>query len=698
VEPAALTTLVNQSATTRQIELASARAARIVVSHPGWQSMTQAELVDAGFDANVDPRVLRLFVDGRELPIDVAGGDDGRFDAGDTIEFYGLGLNTPSTDARVYWLVADSNPGLRIAEAPAATGRPSSESFAYTVERRDRTIYFSALKNGAEENFFGAVVTGTAVDQTLTLNNLSQSSTERAAIEVSLQGVTNLSHQVGVSLNGSTIGRVLFNGQTKGQHKIEVAHSQLKEGENLVTLQSLDGPSDVSLVDFIRITYQHSYRAENDSLKLTATSGETVVINGFSSKDIRVLDVTDERDTQRLAVSVDQTTDGYAATFYVSGAPGAPAAAGERKLLAFTNARVHRPSIKMNEPSSWRDPSNAADLVIVTTPEFFAAIEPLKKMRQAEGYKVEVLDVEDLYDEFSFGNKSPQSLKDFLALARATWKLAPRFVLLVGDASYDPRNYLGHGAWDLVPSMLIDTTYLETASDDWFTDFDGDGVGELATGRLPVRSFDEAVRVVSKIVNYKSGKQARSVLLVSDKNDGFNFEQANSHLRSLIPPGIRVQEIKRGQLDSEAARTRLKEAIGRGQKLVNYVGHGSASQWRGGLLDSEDARALTNPDRLPVFVMMTCLNGYFIEAAGHSLSEALMTSERGAVAVWASTGLTLPQDQTLMNQALYVAIFSGNGLKQPTIGETMRRAKLAVSDADVRRTWVLLGDPTMRLK
>ncbi len=705
VRPAASIVRANQSAPLNLIDSASSRAAKIAARQAGWYRITQAELVNAGFEADVDPRMLRLFVDGRELPIEVAGGDDGRFDAGDTIEFYGTGLDTASTDTRVYWLVADFHPGLRITDAPTAKGiakgSPASNGFACTVERRDRTIYFSALRNGDDENFFGAAVTGNAADQTLTLNNVSQSATGRAVIEVSLQGVTNLSHQVGVSLNGSSIGRILFNGQAKGQQKMEVAQSQLREGENLVTLQSLDGPGDVSLVDFIRITYQHTYRADNDSLDLTAMSGETVTIDGFSSRDIRVFDVTDERDIQRLAVSLDQKKDGYAATFSAPGSVETTPAAGERKLLAFTNTRIHRvSSIKLNEPSNWRDPSNAADLVIVTTRELFAAVEPLKKTRQAEGYKVAVLDVEDLYDEFSFGNKSPQALKDFLAVARSNWKLAPRFVLFAGDGSYDPRNYLGFGNWDLVPAMLIDTTYLETASDDWFSDFDGDGVADMATGRLPVRSFDEAVRVISKILRYQQSKQARSALLVSDQNDTFDFEQASSHLRSMIPPSIRVEEIRRGQLDAEEARARLFSAIARGQKLVNYAGHGSVNQWRGSLLNSDDAQAFTNSARLPVFVMMTCLNGYFLDAAGDSLSEALMTSGHGgAVAVWASSGLTLPQDQAIMNQALYRAIFNVNVLKQPaTLGEITRRAKLEVSDVDVRRTWVLLGDPTMRLK
>lgn len=73
----------------------------------------------------------------------------------------------------------------------------------------------------------------------------------------------------------------------------------------------------------------------------------------------------------------------------------------------------------------------------------------------------------DIYDEFSFGEKSPQAVKDFLSYASSNWKRKTRYALLVGDASYDPKNYLGFGDWDLVPTKLIDTGYMEASSDDW---------------------------------------------------------------------------------------------------------------------------------------------------------------------------------------------------------------------------------------
>jgi len=135
--------------------------------------------------------------------------------------------------------------------------------------------------------------------------------------------------------------------------------------------------------------------------------------------------------------------------------------------------------------------------------------------------------------------------------------------------------------------------------------------------------------------------------------------------------------------------------MGRSQMLVNYDGHGSANSWRESLLTSEAAAKLTN-EHLPMFVMMTCLNGYFHDPQTDSLGESLMKSERGgAIAVWASSGMALPGDQELMNKGLYEALFSNPGIR---LGEAIRIAKLGSASANLRKTWILLGDPSMRLK
>lgn len=666
--------------------LASSRAAKIAVNAEGWYRVSRGDLAGAGFNTRVNPRMLQLFVDGRQSPMIVNGEQDGSFDAGDSIEFYGLGVDTPFNDSRSYWLVAGNENGLRVSLTKAEGAAQSSRSFTHTVERRDRTIYFAALRNGEKENFFGAVVAINPVDQQLTLSHLAEAAAGNARVEIVLQGVTLREHRVRVDLNGTTLGEIAFSGQSEGTAEFSAPHSVLREGANTVRLTPLAGPSDVSLVGSIRIGYQHSFRAENDALKLTAAGGQRITIDGFTSKFIRVFDVTEADSPQELLGEIKQRETKYSVTV-------ASAEAGERALLAVAGDRQPN-GIALNQPSSLR--KGKASYVIITRREFADSLDPLAALRRAQGLSVAIVDIEDIYDEFSFGQKTPFAVRDFLAWAKSNWKKKPRFVLFAGDASYDPKSYLGLTDGDLVPTKLVDTNYLETASDDWLADFDDDGVADLAVGRLPIRTAEEATLLVSKIISYESSSPAQEVLLAADANDGFDFEASNNELASLVPPSLRVTQVSRGRVSSETAKRILLDSIHRGQRLVNYTGHGSANQWRGSLLANADALALRN-GHFPMFAMMTCFNGYFHDPALDSLAESLLKAEHGgAIAVWASSGMTAPGSQAAMNRELYRLLF--NQSRAITIGEAVKRAKSSINDPDIRRTWILLGDPTMKLR
>jgi hypothetical protein len=363
--------------------------------------------------------------------------------------------------------------------------------------------------------------------------------------------------------------------------------------------------------------------------------------------------------------------------------------------MAFTGDRARSAAAKANAGSDLQGEGQSAGYVMITRGDMKGSLEPLRALRQGQGQSVMVVDVEDIYDEFSYGNKSPQAIKDFLRYTTQRWRQAPRYVLLGGDSSYDTKNYLGYGDGDLVPTKLIDTFYMEAGSDDWLTDFDGDGVPEMASGRLPVRNGQEASAMVSKIIGYESGGRSNSVLMASDLNDGYNFAGVNPQLRALLPAGMAVEEVTRGTADDATVKGQLVGAINRGQTIVNYNGHGSVDQWRADLLANGDAVGLTNVQRLSVFVMMTCMNGYYNDPALDSLAESLMRASGGAAAVWASTAQCEPVGQAQMNQELYRQLFGGEDI---TLGEATRRAKQGVNDPDIRRTWVLFGDPAMKLR
>src|SRR5262249_44949683 len=148
--------------------------------------------------------------------------------------------------------------------------------------------------------------------------------------------------------------------------------------------------------------------------------------------------------------------------------------------------------------------------------------------------------------------------------------------------------------FDFVPTKFVDTDYMETASDDWFSDFNNDSIAYIATGRLPARAAEEAATMVAKILRYENGAKSDTALFVGDRNDGYDFEAAAEKLRALLPSDVKPETIKRSQTDDATARAKLLEAINRGQKLVSYSGHGSVDVWRGNLLQTSDAADLTN--------------------------------------------------------------------------------------------------------
>jgi hypothetical protein len=361
-----------------------------------------------------------------------------------------------------------------------------------------------------------------------------------------------------------------------------------------------------------------------------------------------------------------------------------------------TDAQVSHPtSLSLNNPSTLNQDINAADLLIISHRDFISALTPLVAQRHdRDGFTVKVVDVEDVYDEFSYGVHSAQAIKDFLSLASSKWATPPRYVLLVGDASYDPRNHMGKGLWDFVPSMHVDTSFMEADSDDSLGDFDDDGVPELAIGRLPARSVSETNVMVSKIVNFSSADVPQSALMVADNSVGYDFEGFDEHLITLLPAGMNVQRVYRSSNPTPHAD--IMAQLNQGVALVNYSGHGNIDIWAGSIFSSSDAIALNNGKRLPFVTVMDCLNGFFSDPVLEGLAESLLKAPNGgAIASFASSGLTTALPQHEMGERMFQLLYSSQSI---AIGDASRQAKSATQDIDVRRTWILFGDPTMKIR
>ena len=589
----------------------------------------------------------------------------------------------------------------------------STSSFNYTVQLKSRLFYVYTILNGDAENYFGDVIFTHSVNGTdasfitenLPVHNVQLAATGTAQLEVALQGIVPPAHQINVFLNDVLLGSVNFAGLDHGVRTFSVLPSQLQEGDNTIKMAQVLPPgttSDTVCLDYLKLTYPHSYTADSDSdsLRFNLRSTQSLKVDGFATPNVRLLDISDPTAVKLIRPLVEPF-----GTHYMITVPSGVSAKAGRMMYALPEGQFLQPAgFSLNQPSTLNLSSNGADLLIIAYKDFIPSLAPLIAQRQGQGLRVVVADIEDVFDEFSFGAHSPQAIKSFVAQALGHWTLpAPRYLLLAGDASLDPRDYEGYvalnGARDFVPSKLVDTAFGEACSDDSLADLDGDGIPELAVGRLPVQTVAQANLVVSKIVNFSPANVPKTTMLVADTQGSyfFNFEQADDDVQALLPASMAVQKVYRRLQPSDAvAHTNIVNTFNQGLALVNYSGHGNANAWTGGsIFQTSDAMALTNGNNLPFVVVMDCLNGRFDFPDINSLGEAFLKAPNGgAVAVWASSGLTIPNGQHEMSTRMYQLIYGGPPI---AVGDAIRQSKSFTLDTDVRRTWIFLGDPTIKV-
>jgi len=666
--------------------LAGLNAVKIAVNQKGWTRVSYEEILANGLNQNADLSNLKLYLDGVEQAIKV--NTDG------SIEFYAEGQDARYTDSRTYWLVATQGTGKRVESLSAGAFDPnvSTSGFMSTVLRQDRAIRVAVLRNGNDtDNFFASIITRfNSPSQSLQLTNIDRNSSAQPMLEIGLQGWLDQSHDVKVLLNGVEVGIVSFNGSTHKVAQFNVSQINLREGENIVRFVKNGRSWDTIYLDYVRLSYPKQYRAVDNRLEFNVISGQSVRVNGFTSVNAKVFDITDSFNVKELQVEMQNTQDGYAFTLQPT--------TSNRVLIAMAQTPNQALSINRNQPSNLNANTNSADFVIITHRDFRQAIEPLRLLRQSQGLNVSVVDVEDIYDEWNFGSPDSQSVKDFLSHANTVWQTRPRYLMLVGDTTYDPRNYLGEGVQNFVPSSLIESTYTETASDDDLVDFNNDGLADMAIGRLPVQTLQDAQTTINKIIAHEQGSSSYSkTFFFSDSATTFDFKAGSEQLRAILPDNVKSETLSRDDNTFEKVHQYIIASFNEGPMIVNFFGHGAIEQWAdNGLLTSNDVQALNNGSRLPLVVMMTCANGSFVEKNTNSIAEMfLKTPNGGAVATLSASEATEPVLQMKLNLRFYQILFGNRDMR---LGDVVRNAKADDTVHMIRRTWTFFGDPTMRLR
>ncbi|CAK0756313.1 hypothetical protein CCP3SC1_260010 [Gammaproteobacteria bacterium] len=303
------------------------------------------------------------------------------------------------------------------------------------------------------------------------------------------------------------------------------------------------------------------------------------------------------------------------------------------------------------------------------------------------------------------GLTTPEAIRDFVSYAYHEWQPpAPLYLLLVGDANIDYRDYLGTGKVSQIPMFIVNTSNLMlTPSDAPFSTVDGnDKLPDLWVGRLPAATPQAAGTVINKIVGYelRTNPKPTQALFAADNNEP-SFEMLSESFITLLPEGITPRRVYLSQGGTTAD---IQSGISAGALVTTYLGHGSVTNWAGEYLwrsDSvrDDIATLSNNNRLTFVMALNCLNGYFANPMMYSLNESFVVKDgRGAVASFGSSGLGYPIDHEFLGNAVFSELFTrGERILGAATTQARINAYAKGASEEILTSFELIGDPATQL-
>jgi hypothetical protein len=679
--------LMNAAETQKWI--AAQPGVKIAVNREGFYRISKATLQAAGFDTSSNEANWQLYVDGVEQAFLLNPTN---------IEFYGTGIDTISTDKRIYYLVSGTTAGKRIPSVlrRQIRGLAFGKSFDSSVEVKDKLFYASGILNGDADNYFGQLIIGSNSTPTPTNTTINIPSfdpnTEKTDLQISIQPLGTGNHTIQVKFNGQVIDTITGQDMVLINKQVNVPSELINSGNNTVQFVAQGGSSDINSIVSLKFLYKRKYEAIHNQLNFYTQHYQMTRIDGFTSSNVRVFDIADAT-TPKLITNAAITQNGatFSATLLSN---------RTRSMFAVEESGIKTPvSVTANTPSTLSAGSRDANMIIISHTNFMAQANAWKTYRQGQGLTVEVVNIDDVFDEFGFGTNQPDNIRSFLQHVHSNWQNV-KYVLFVGDATFDPRGYSGNPFANYIPTRLVDTVYLQTGSDETLADFNNDGLAEIAVGRIPVRDTTSLTTIFNKITFFESSVlnslQTRGALFVSDEPNGYDFVGINTRIGNELPAGVPKSYTYK---PDSTARTDTLNHLNNGKLIVNWSGHGNTAVWSSNsFINKTDMGALTNSN-YTIFTLLTCLNGYYVEAGSADVfgEVALKNPNGGATAVWASSGLTTADIQEVMAKRFFYLL--GNNPSFTRIGDLIKDSKTTIPfGRDVRLSWALLGDPSMKVK
>ena len=514
-----------------------------------------------------------------------------------------------------------------------------------------------------------------------------------ARLRLAMMGLASV-HILNVSLNGQALAESTWNGGALHWIEIELPAGLLLHGTNRLELSlGSDSPWDMVALDRVEVAYGREPVLDEGGLTFSAPSGACVAIRMSDNGSAWVFDVTDPKEPRQvlgLSVSDDelrwQNPNGTRRYLVV---PRAATLPEPLALGSWSTQDLKQQIIK-------------ADVLLIAHGSLLEAAQSLAARHARQGLASLVLDVQAVFDSYSFGRPDPLAIRALVHQALS--QSEPEYLLLLGSGSVDPLGHLETGPAELVPAPFARSRQhgYEFVSDAWYG-LDVSGAPVLAVGRLSFEGEAEAWDWLAKS-EPRFEMSAQEILFLADDYDPLLPEPAKAFELSVasiagacFPEDAAIRVVSK-VLETQALDA-LEAALDGDVSLVSYHGHAFVSGWSSSpvWMDVDDALILRNPKPV-VLLSWTCFDGAFGGPWGESLAWAWVRNPTGgAVAAAAATTLSDPRSLDLLAEQVLCRLSSGEAA---TLGQALLLAKQALGGletdamADLLDSYGLLGDPT----
>jgi hypothetical protein len=719
---------------------------------------------------NIDPRTIRIYGNGGammpeknddlrpddllENAIQVYGESDGKFDNSDYILFYAVGpqpwfYKASSTDPQLtirkhlydnnaWYFVKVNTPGngLRVAEQPSISATAVTESFDDVQRREDELVNLlneAPSATGSGKRWFGDYFYQTRQrNYDFNFANIVSGSTAR--IKAEFAGRSAVSQNVRLIADGTTFSRNIAS--------VSVSNNELPYAANASvggTFSPNDDNINVSIdypevsqqsegwIDYIEVNTRRRLSFVGQSMEFrdlqTMTQDATTFkISGVSGNSI-VWDITTPQTParQQATLGTDNTLSFGATTKNVL-----------RSFVVFTdNGAFPKPEQSVGKIANQNlHGLDELQMAIIYAPEFESMANALAEHRRSySGLSVTAVNINQVYNEFSSGNKDITAIRDFAKMLYDRQPTRFKYLLLFGDGSFDPKNNSkSDDNKDYIPVYETQESFdpiKAYPSDDYYGllspgeggKFIG-GLLDIAVGRIPASSATNAQAVVDKIIAYDNNPATlgdwhlRTLFIADDEDGNPHINQADKlanetgakedffNVEKIYFDAYQQVATSAGQRYPDA-KSAINSDVFKGMLIMQYVGHGGPRGWaQERVVDNNDIAGWENPDRFPLIITATCSFGGYDDYTNLTGGEqSLLKINSGAVALFTTVRAVYIDGNERLTDGVQNVLYQRVDGHYRSIGEILQVAKNTppVSGEDNARRFTLLGDPAMYL-